>query len=54
VPPGASFPPRSLVLGAPATVKRALTDEEVASIRRSAASYVTYASEHRAAGSGGA
>ena len=34
------IPPRSLVLGAPAKVKRELTDEEVARIRESADHYV--------------
>jgi len=37
---GARFPPRSLVMGAPARVKRALTDAEVASILESARHYV--------------
>lgn len=35
-------PPRSLVLGSPAKVVRALTDEEVASIRDYARNYVRY------------
>lgn len=39
---GTSTPPRSLVLGSPARVKRELTDEEVASIRDYAARYVAY------------
>ncbi len=34
------FPPRSLILGAPAKVVRTLSDEEVANLQRSAASYV--------------
>ena len=34
------FPPRSLILGAPAKVVRELTDEEVANLRKSAATYV--------------
>ena len=35
-------PPRSLVLGAPARVRRALTDEEVQFVLASAANYVRY------------
>jgi len=37
---GARFPPRSLVMGAPARIKRGLTDAEVASILESARHYV--------------
>lgn len=47
VTPGAVFPPRSLITGAPAKVKRALTDDEVAFVRRSAQNYVGYAADHR-------
>lgn len=36
-------PPRSLILGVPAKVKRELTDDEAASIRRSATLYSEYA-----------
>ncbi|MBL8143990.1 MAG: gamma carbonic anhydrase family protein [Acidobacteria bacterium] len=39
---GARIPARSLVMGRPAAVKRALTDTEVASIRDYAARYVAY------------
>ena len=39
---GTRIPPRSLVMGRPATVKRALTDEEVAEIRWYADNYVAY------------
>jgi gamma-carbonic anhydrase len=39
---GIEIPPRSLVLGAPAKVVRALTDDEVATVRRFAANYVRY------------
>jgi carbonic anhydrase/acetyltransferase-like protein (isoleucine patch superfamily) len=39
-------PPRSLVMGSPARVKRALTDEEVASIRDYAERYVGYRLEY--------
>lgn len=38
----ASIPPRSLVMGSPGRVKRALTDQEVASIRDYADRYVHY------------
>ncbi len=40
------IPPRSLVLGSPATVVRSLTDEEVASIRPYANHYLRYAALH--------
>ena len=36
-------PPKSLILGAPAKVKRAVTDEELAWIKESAHNYVGYA-----------
>ena len=39
---GAVVPPRSLVMGSPGKVRRALTDGEVAFIRDSAANYVGY------------
>lgn len=39
---GMQVPPRSLVMGSPARVRRALTDEEVASIRQHADNYVGY------------
>jgi carbonic anhydrase/acetyltransferase-like protein (isoleucine patch superfamily) len=39
---GTRIAPRSLVMGRPATVKRTLTDDEVAGIRGYADSYVTY------------
>src|SRR5688572_33462625 len=38
--PGTEIPPRSLVMGAPAKVKRELTDDEVAGLDRSWRSYV--------------
>ena len=37
---GKQFPPRSLIVGAPAKVVRELTDEEVEGLRRSADGYV--------------
>ena len=40
VTPNTQIPPRSLVMGAPARVKRELTDEELASISRNWQSYV--------------
>ena len=52
VPEGAEFPPRSLAMGVPARVKRELTDEEVASLRLSAADYVETAARHIEAGLG--
>lgn len=42
LPEGARIPPRSLVMGSPGKVRRRLTDDEVASIRRYAANYVAY------------
>ena len=38
--PGTQIPPRSLVLGAPAKVKRELTDDEIAGLDRSWRNYV--------------
>ena len=43
---GTEVPPRSLVMGRPAKVKRALTDEEVAEIKWYADSYVAYRLEY--------
>jgi carbonic anhydrase/acetyltransferase-like protein (isoleucine patch superfamily) len=45
---GSVIPPRSLVMGRPGTVKRALTDDEVAGIRRYADSYVGYRLDYMA------
>ena len=42
LPEGMSVPARSLVMGSPGKVRRALTDDEVAFIRESAANYVGY------------
>lgn len=42
VPERMVIPPRSLVLGSPAKVRRELTDDEVASILRYAGRYVAY------------
>jgi carbonic anhydrase/acetyltransferase-like protein (isoleucine patch superfamily) len=53
VPPGMVVPPRTLVMGAPAKVKRELTAEEVDALRRSADNYVDYAARYQAEGWGG-
>jgi len=54
VPEGKTFPPRSLILGAPAKVVRELTDEEVARLRAGASHYVAngaaFRAEYRRAG----
>ena len=50
VPPGMVVPPGMLALGAPARVKRALTPEEVAFFRKSAAAYAGYAERYRQEG----
>ena len=44
---GTRVPPRSLVMGRPATVKRGLTAEEVAEIRWYADNYVAYRLDYR-------
>ncbi|MBQ3054563.1 MAG: gamma carbonic anhydrase family protein [Oscillospiraceae bacterium] len=43
---GTVIPPRSLVLGSPAKVKRPLTEEEVASLHENAAHYVSLISKY--------
>jgi len=43
---GAVIPPRSLVMGSPGKVRRALSDAEVASIREYAANYVRYKKDY--------
>jgi gamma-carbonic anhydrase len=48
VPEGMRVPPRSVVMGAPAKVKRELTEEERAGLRRYAENYVRYKDEYRA------
>lgn len=45
--PGTQVPPGSLVVGSPAKVKRALTEEERAFLLESARNYVRTAAEHR-------
>ncbi len=52
VTPGAVVPPGTLFLGAPGRVKRALTGDEKASLRSSAAHYVELAARYRADGWG--
>jgi len=47
---GAVIPPRSLVLGVPAKLKRELTEDEVASILRNAEHYAQKAREYMDAG----
>ena len=48
VPPGTIIPPRVLALGAPARVRRNLSDEELAYNRETNANYVRLAAAHRA------
>jgi len=48
VTPGTVIPPRSLVMGAPAKVRRQVTDEEVARIDEHWQHYVEYKSEYLA------
>jgi len=50
VPPGMVVPPRTLVMGAPAKVKRDLTADELAALGRSAENYVEYAARYAAEG----
>jgi carbonic anhydrase/acetyltransferase-like protein (isoleucine patch superfamily) len=50
VAPGFAVPPRTLVVGAPAKVKRPLTGEEIAHLRASAENYVRYARQYLAEG----
>ena len=42
VTPGKSFPPRSLIMGAPAKVVRGLTDDEVSALAESALHYIQH------------
>jgi carbonic anhydrase/acetyltransferase-like protein (isoleucine patch superfamily) len=46
---GTQIPPRSLVAGVPAKVRRELSDEEVAGLAANAATYQTLIAKHRAA-----
>jgi carbonic anhydrase/acetyltransferase-like protein (isoleucine patch superfamily) len=47
VAPGTRIPPRSLVMGAPAKVKRPLTDEEVAGLAVFWKNYVEYTKQYK-------
>ena len=49
VPPGGVVPPRTLVLGNPATVRRAVTEAEVAENQRRVARYAVLAQSYRTA-----
>jgi carbonic anhydrase/acetyltransferase-like protein (isoleucine patch superfamily) len=46
--PGTKVPPNCLVVGSPGKVKRPITEEERAFLRKSAEGYVHLAAEHRA------
>ena len=46
LPEGCVIPPRSLVMGSPGKVRRAVTDDEYAFIRESAENYVRYRLEY--------
>lgn len=46
VPPGMKVPPRSMLMGAPAKVRRQVTSEDLDLIRRSAQNYVKLKSEY--------
>ncbi|MEN3333205.1 MAG: hypothetical protein V7641_2570 [Blastocatellia bacterium] len=48
VTPGTVIPPRSMVMGSPAKVRREVTDEEVALINRHWQSYVEYKATYQA------
>lgn len=50
---GTKIPPRSLVIGAPAKVARALTDEEIAFLHKSAENYKQYVKWYREGGFNG-
>lgn len=45
--PGTIIPPRSLVMGAPAKVKRELTDDEIAKLDQSWKNYIELSRRHR-------
>jgi carbonic anhydrase/acetyltransferase-like protein (isoleucine patch superfamily) len=48
VPEGMVVPPRSVVMGSPAKVRRAVSEEERAGLRRYSENYVGYKDEYRA------
>jgi gamma-carbonic anhydrase len=45
--PGTQIPPRSLVMGVPARVKRPLTDEEVAGLNQYWRNYIEYTKQYK-------
>lgn len=47
VPPSKRIPSKSLVMGSPAKVVRALTEEEIESIKQSARGYVELSQQHK-------
>ena len=47
--PGTQIPPRSLVIGSPARVKRELTDDELGSLEKSWRNYVKLKDQYRSA-----
>jgi carbonic anhydrase/acetyltransferase-like protein (isoleucine patch superfamily) len=47
VPEGMVVPPRSLVMGSPARLRRAMTDDDVQFVQASAANYVRYRLDYR-------
>jgi len=49
VPEGMQVPPRSVVMGAPAKVRREVSEDERASLRRYAENYVRYKDDYRSA-----
>jgi len=53
VPEGMQVPPRSLVMGAPAKVRRPVTEEERAGLRHYAQAYLGYKESYRREGAGG-
>ncbi len=46
VAPGTRIPPRSLAIGAPARIKRSLSDQEVAHLKQSALNYLGYMQDY--------
>jgi carbonic anhydrase/acetyltransferase-like protein (isoleucine patch superfamily) len=47
VPEGMEIPPESLVMGSPAKIKRAVSEEEKARFKENAQRYVRYREEYR-------
>ncbi|MDA8132871.1 MAG: gamma carbonic anhydrase family protein [Elusimicrobia bacterium] len=50
VTPGTKVPPRSMVMGAPAKVRRQLTEEECEGLRKSERTYIRLAAKYREGG----